>query len=250
MSTEAITTREERTALAAPVEMGAQMMSLYQQALDKGEAGVNALEKLIDLQMKMQRIGAERSFTLALSDFQQQCPPIQKKSSAKIVTKSGGGYGFTYADFEEIVSTVRPHLTRNGFSFTFDTEATASMLKCTCTLHHSDGHKTSASFACPTENSSGASAQQKFGGANTYARRQSLINVLGLSLTDPIADEKDLETITAEQCANIEALIEETGASSSLLLKVFGVEKISDISRARYDVAVNMLAAKRKGAKS
>jgi len=236
--------------MASGGEMPPQVFELFTLALSKGAEGVGALKDLVALQDQMQRRNAELEFSRALAEFQESCPSVNKSSSAKISTRSGANYGFTYAGLEEIIETVRPLLTRLGFSFTFDTEATAQMLKCTCILRHSHGHEMRASFSCPTENASGASAQQKFGGANTYAKRQCLVSVLGLSMTDVDADDPEgtgSKFVTEDQAANIEALLTETGANRAKFLAVCGAKSVAEIPGGAYLMAVNMLQAKRSG---
>lgn len=236
-------------AIAAPTDMPEQVAALYSQALAQGADGVGALEKLMDLQDRIQRRGAELQFSLALAEFQGQCPSIKKSSSAKIVTKSGGGYGFTYADLEEIISTVRPHLSANGLSFTFDSKYDGKLLTCVCTLRHSHGHSMTASFTLPTENGSGASDQQKIGGALTYAKRQCLVSVLGLALTDPEepgAAKKAVALIDAGQVQNILALLDEVRVASDRFCARFKIGAVADLPATMYAEAVRLLEAKRK----
>lgn len=237
------------TALTAPGDMPEQLLGMFQQALALGEAGVGALERLTELHERMSRRRAELEFALALSEFQSACPSIQKSSTAKVTPRSGaGGYEFKYADLEEIITTVRPHLSERGFSFTFDSEASGQMLKCTCILRHSHGHSQSSSFTLPTENASGASAQQKFGGALTYAKRMCLVSVLGLALTDPDPEQRAKDAapkITDEQSANLDALLDETKADRSRFFSRFNIVAVAELPVALYAEAVRLLELKR-----
>lgn len=235
-------------AVARRDDAGIQMQELFQQALDKGPDGVGALEKLIDLQERVHRRRAELEFSLALAAFQSACPPVQKTSTAKIATRTGSNYQFTYADFETIVATVRPHLMANGFSFTFDSSTDGRMLTCVCSLRHEAGHRESSSFTLPTESSSGASEQQKVGGALTYAKRQALIAVLGLSLTDPVPEEHAAaKKISAEQAANLKALLLEVGVTTVVFCERFKIATVEDLPAALHNEAVTLMEKKRKG---
>jgi len=239
------------SAVAARDDAALQMQELFRQALDKGEAGVGALEKLIDLQERVHKRRAELEFSLALAAFQNECPPVQKTSTANIASRSGTGYKFTYADFEQIVSTVRPHLMAHGFSFTFDSSTDGRMLTCVCTLRHEAGHRETSKFQLPTESASGATEQQKVGGALTYAKRQTLIAALGLSLTDPVPEEQRVvEKISAEQAATLQAMLLEVGVTSVVFCERFKIAAIADLPAALYREAVTLMERKRKGAKS
>lgn len=239
-------------ALTATADNAAlQMQELFRQALDKGEAGVGALEKLIDLQERVHRRRAELEFSLALAAFQNECPPVQKASTAKIASRTGAGYSFTYADFETIVATVRPHLVAHGFSFTFDSQTDGKMLTCVCSLRHEAGHRESSSFTLPTESSSGASEQQKVGGALTYAKRQTLIAALGLSLTDPVPEENRVtQKVTAEQAATLQALLLEVGVTTVMFCERFKIATVAELPAVLYNEAVALMEKRRKGAKS
>lgn len=235
---------------ALPTDEGQAVFALMQQAIEKGGDAVDALERLVDLQERVARRRAELEFAGALVAFQQDCPVIPKSSTAKIVTKSGAGYEFKFADYEQIMETLRPHLAKHGFSPTFDADASGAMLKCTCTLHHRNGHSISSSFTLPTENASGATPQQKFGGALTYAKRMTLVAVLGLTLGEPDPEgDADPTPITAHQAANLEALITEVGADRAKFLAFMGVASVAEIRATEHDKAVRALEQKRRAAR-
>lgn len=242
---------DKTAAIATQSDMPEQVFALYQQALAKGPEGVGALEKLIDLQDRIQRRNAELQFSRSLAEFQASCPPVQRSSEAKVATRSGSSYSFTYADLEEIISTVRPHLSAHGFSFSFDSETDGKMLRCVCTLRHEMGHRETASFKVTTESASGASEQQKVGGALTYAKRMCLISVLGLSLTDPDPDAQaaaNVARITDEQALNLVALLEETNVKPSQFCARFKIESVGDLPAPLYKEAVRALESRRKAA--
>lgn len=247
---EALDLRADRNvALAPAADMPEQVMALYRLALEQGEAGVGALEKLIDLQERIQRRSAELEFSRALAEFQTACPAIQKSSTAKIASRTGAGYSFTYADLEEIIGTVRPILSAHGFSFTFDSDTDGKMLKCVCTLRHSHGHSMTSSFKLPTESASGATEQQKVGGALTYAKRQCLVSVLGLALTDPEEagnGAANVARVTEEQAVNLVGLMEDVGVAQDKFLARFRISAVADLPTALYNEAVRLLEAKRK----
>ena len=79
-------------------------------------------------------------------------PADQEGEPANVATKGGGSYSYTYADLPEIQTTVDPYLAKNGFSYSWDSEADAKgLMKVTCTLRHVNGHSTTSSMSLPTE---------------------------------------------------------------------------------------------------
>ena len=211
---------------------------------------VEALEKLVALDERLAARRAAQDFNAALSRFQQECPPIKKSSTAKIATRGGSGYSYTFADLDEIVRTARKHAANNGLSWTWDSEDADGKLKCTCTLRHDGGHSASASFTCPTDSASAMSPQQKVGSALTFAKRQSLVSVLGLTTTDHDFDGGELGlddgvVITADQALTLDTMIQDKGADLAKFLVFFKTDSLESIPVARYDEAVRMLKAKK-----
>ena len=232
--------------LAVPTDESSQVMALFSKALDRGEGGVEALGKLVELHERVQRRRAELEFSQALVAFQSNCPPIPRTSTAEIVTKSGTKFSYTYADLEQIVETVRPYLATFGLAFTFDSKADGKTLRCSCLLRHANGHQIVSNFELPTDSGSAMSEQQKVGAALTFAKRQSLVAVLGLTLTDPDPDgSADPTPITAEQEATLLGLIEETGSDPARFRKHFGLREVRDMRASQYAEAVRMLERKR-----
>lgn len=149
-------------------------------AVERG-VDVGSLERLVALHERMSERQAAVEFNQALAAFQAECPSIEKTSSASI----GGQYSYKYAQLDEIARTTRPLLQRHGLSYSWDSDVQNDRLVCVCTVRHIGGHSQSAKFTTPTQSpSTRMSLQQQQGAALTYARRQSLVQALGLTMTD------------------------------------------------------------------
>ena len=71
--------------------------------------------------------------------------------------------------------------------------------------------------------------------------------MLGLSLTDPDPDnEGDGGTISDEQVATLEALLQEVGADRARFLVYLRVADLHDLKASGYKAAVTALEAKRR----
>lgn len=241
----------DRTALPAVQDQAtgpAAIVGLLELAIEKG-IPVESLEKLQAMYERASDRAAAAEFAQALAAFQQKCPPIAKNKTAKIVPNSGAAYSYTYAELDHIAKTIRPILTELGFSYTWDSQTEGELLTCACTLRHVNGHKVTAKFSAPVQSAAGMSAQQKHASALTYARRQSLIQVLGLTTCEPDLDGANPEKITDEQANDLQALITENGKSVGRFLKWAGVEKLADIRAVDFDSAINAAKAKPAPAK-
>lgn len=217
---------------------------MLQSAIDRG-LPVETLEKLVALHERVADRRSAQEFAGAMAEFQKRCPPIPKQSKAKITTKSGTQYAYTYAELDTIAETVRPILHDLGLSYSWDSSVSDRTLEAVCTLRHANGHSVQARFACSVDSQSAMNDQQKVAAALTYARRQSLIQVLGLTTTDPDTDAASTETVTAAQVADLKALRMEVAANEVKFLAFLGVERYEDIKAAEYGRAVAALEAKR-----
>lgn len=209
---------------------------------------VETIERLVALKERMDDRAAAQEYNVALARFQADCPPIQKKSTASITTNSGSSYKYSFAELDEIARTTRPILTRYGLSYSWDSDVQGDKLVCVCTVRHIAGHAQSAKFALPTTTKSGMSDQQKVAAALTYARRQSLIQALGLTTTDADTDSaaQAVEKITDDQAKELEALVKASGADLARFLTYMRAPSIADIRARDFTTAKTALQAKAK----
>ena len=240
----------ERVTALAPVASGpAQVLALMTQAVEKGMP-VETMESLQRMYHSEQDRQAAREFADAMAQFQATCPAIPKSSTAKVTSKrTGSTFSYTYAELDQIAETVKPHLHGLGLSFSWDSAFTEKMVTATCTLRHRNGHATVSHFSCPTDSESAMSGQQQHAAALTFAKRQSLIAVLGLTTTEPdVENAASAERIGPNQEALLDALIGEVGADKPKLLKWLGVTALAELPTADYQRAINALETKRKKA--
>lgn len=228
-----------------PATSPATITDMIQLAIEKG-IPVEALEKLVALHERVSDRAARTEFATALADFQKSCPPITKDSTAKITTRGGSSYSYQYADLDHIAVSVREPLHLRGFSFSWDSRTEGKMLTATCTLRHVNGHQEQASFQLPVDSASAMSEQQKYVAALSFAKRMSLVQVLGLTTSDPDTDGMDPETISEDHAIEIEELIETAMADKARFLSYMGVAAVRDIRRGDLNKAFTALEEKIK----
>lgn len=235
---------------------GAIFGELVSKAIDKldgegAESVVAVIERLVDLKIKVDKTEAEKEFNRALAEFQNDCPQIKKTSSSKETSRGGTGFNYMYAELDQIQKTVKPLLYPRGFSFTWDTKTTFSgekpVLECTCFLRHRNGHFTTANFSVPVAAEVGSMNEvQRHSAVKTYAKRQTLVDVLGLTTTEKDTDGASTEKITKDQALDIEAKLDDIGANKDRLLLFLKVESFDDILKANYKHALQAVALKEK----
>ena len=112
----------------------------------------------------------------ALADFQQEVPSIKKNAS---------GYGYRFADLDEITKSIKPLLAKHKLGFTQPIDGTR--LK-TIVFHTESGESIEGSAEIPQGVTlKGQNEFQTMGSAITYLRRYGLVSMLGL-VTDEDAD--------------------------------------------------------------
>lgn len=112
----------------------------------------------------------------ALADFQQEVPTIKKNAS---------GYGYKFADLEEITKVINPLLKKHGLGYTQPLDGTN--LK-TILFHVESSDTIESSVEIPQGVQLAKMNEfQVMGSAITYYRRYSLVSILGL-VTDEDAD--------------------------------------------------------------
>lgn len=155
---------------------------------DGAVSAVAALEKLVALHNQQEDRNAAREFADALARFQSECPSVTKNRTADFATKSGVKVRYSYAELHQIARTVRPHLHKHGFSYSWDNTVDGGKLRCVCTLRHSNGHRETAGFEATVGGTELMSEPQKVKAALTFAERTTLIQVLGLTDCDEDTD--------------------------------------------------------------
>lgn len=123
---------------------------------------------------------ARAAWAAAFVAAQQKLPEVAKTKTAKIPTKSGSDYSYTYADLSDVLSMCRPVLNDFGLSVTQSVGGTADAVAVSTRIYHESGHV--EEFG-PTTLPAGHDARGT-GSAVTYARRYGLCAALGIMPDD------------------------------------------------------------------
>jgi hypothetical protein len=140
----------------------------------------------VALAKDMRQVAAREAFFKAKAEFQKRCPPITKSKTARIVSRTGASYTYSYAALDEIIAKVDPLLSELGFSKAWKQRPEKDGVSANCVLSHEQGHEEESGFiTMPIASGDGRmNGSQQVGSALTYARRYSLLAVLGLAPED------------------------------------------------------------------
>jgi hypothetical protein len=237
---------ERRTAIQGmDAGAGVQPMELIRFALESKTPAAE-LAQLVTLAEHVEERNARKAFFEALRKFQQECPPIKKNKTARITDEGRRSYSY------ELRGAGRDRAPResrildaNDLAYNFDTtvDDKGVLLTNICTLRHVLGHAERSSFTLPTSSESAMTAQQRFSAANNFAKRQTLANVLGISITGKEVPDAEIDpaTIDEDQAIQIEDLLRESGAPRQKFFEWLDVDSVVAIRLADYPRAVATL---------
>jgi hypothetical protein len=156
--------------------------ALISKAIEQG-AGIETLERLVQLAKDIRAISAEEAFNKAIAEFQRRCPPIKKNRTGYITDRAT----YKYSDLGEIEPTIAPLCGELGLSHSWESQPTKpGEVTIDCRISHEAGHsRMSGPVTIPYNISAGRmNPAQTVGSALTYAKRYSLTLGLGISPED------------------------------------------------------------------
>ncbi len=152
---------------------------------------VETLEKLLALREKVNAEKAKAKFISSLSAFQNNCPVIEK--TKQVLNKDGRTIRYQYAPLDGIASQILKPLSENRLSYSWDSLHKDNHMVVTCKLTHVLGHSETSTMEIPIVESEGfMTSPQKYASALTYAKRYTLLNVLGIATADEDTDAVDV----------------------------------------------------------
>lgn len=159
---------------------------LISRAIDKGTP-VDVMERILAMRKELKQEKSQEEYNYAMSQFQNECPVIEKKSVVK--NKDGRSIRYKYAKIESIVDQIKPILKKYGFSYTVDTQVEDGWVSAKVKVIHTAGHSETSTFRVPTENSQYMNKSQNFASALTFAKRYAFCNAFGI-----LTGDEDIDT--------------------------------------------------------
>ena len=120
-----------------------------------------------------------KELAAALAAFQAEAPTVSKGKTAKVPTKAGGSYSYTYANLADVVEAAYPLLSKHGLSFScVPRTREGGGYELAGILLHSSGESLEGSLPLS------GNTPQELGSALTYMRRYLLGAMTGLVTDD------------------------------------------------------------------
>lgn len=227
----AATTDLARTAMT-PVQM-------LQSAAATG-ATPEQIQHMMDLHERWEAGNARKAFVAAMAAFKANPPTIVKDRRVGYTNRDGTFTGYTHATLAEVATKIAAGLAAVGISHRWDVRHEAGMIVVSCILTHEGGHSESVTMPPVAPDDSGKkNSIQQVASAITYQQRYSLLAITGLAARDQDDDARGTEqapdTLSEKQVADLECLLQETGADIAAFKRWCKVDSLGQILAKNYE---------------
>jgi len=223
----------------------AQMLSV---AVSQG-ADLEKLEKLMELQERWEKNEARKAYTSAMNAFKADPPELFKNKHVHF-TSQKGTTEYDHPSLDHVSSAIGEALAKHGLSHHWDTEQLeGGVIQVTCVITHELGHNESVTLRAGADQTGNKNNIQAIGSTVTYLQRYTLLSATGLAAKEQDDDGRGaepIETITEQQVADLQCMIDEVGADKALFLKHLKISALENLPAQAYPDAVDALERKRK----
>lgn len=185
----------------APAQSG--MLAMMERLATNPDLPVDKLEKLLDMQIKIMGIEAEKEFAAAMARVQSKLPKVTRD-------KDNDQTGSKYATLQAIAAAIKPIYTAEGFSMSFsEAPSSANHVRVIGVLRHKHGHKTEhyrdvAIDATGIAGKVNKTATHAEASSITYGRRYVTCLAFDVATGDDTDGNKPGEKINEEQALRSE----------------------------------------------
>ncbi|MBE3126654.1 MAG: ERF family protein, partial [Acidobacteria bacterium] len=199
-----------------------------------------AFQTMCDTVLKMDALQARKQYMAAMAKMQAEMPHVM---ATNLFLDDKGRTRAKWAKHEDIMQVIGPHLVRNGFSVSFDTEVDEKRTTDVCKISHVGGHSESTRFAVRnSKGPPGCSDAQADGSNHTYAMRYALCAALNIVI-DKDADARiEGAVVTPEVARELQEAVKASGASEATFLTLANATSFATIRDGRVDMLWQALA--------
>ena len=223
------------------------LLAMIERVATTPEMDLGKLERLIELQERVLAQQARMDYAAAMSAVQGQVGAVCR-AAENTQTHS------RYALLDDVLRALVPIATEHGFSLSFSAgvSPSAGERRTCCTVMHSGGHAEDYTIDLPLDGVGIAGKSNKtpihsVKSAHTYGRSMLTQMIFNVALTGESDDDGNgatVDTITADQAAEIDDLVTRTGADRAAFLRFVGASDMASIRASKYAQAVTMLRRK------
>lgn len=173
--------------IAAPTAATPAM--LLQHAMTLGDANLDRLERLMQMDIAWQANEARKAYVDAMAQFKRNPPTIIKDKLVGYKNKDGSVTGYQHATLGAVTEAIVASLAEHGFSHRWQINQDGGQIKVTCILTHKQGHSEETPMSCGKDDSGKKNAIQQVASAITYLQRYTLLAATGVATMDQSDDD-------------------------------------------------------------
>jgi hypothetical protein len=157
---------------------------LMQLAL-QSNAGIEQLQKLVEMKYKDEEREARKDFFFALSEFQANVGSMRKDKNVDFTSeRTGKNTSYNYTTLGQIEKQIKEPLKNARLAKRFEIQDASTGMTVTCIITHTNGHSERTSMTAPADTSGSKNTIQSRASTVTYLQRYTLIGALGLVTAD------------------------------------------------------------------
>ncbi len=225
------------------VEQTTNFLAVIAKAAADPACDVGKMEKLLDMQERVNKSRAEQEFNAAMVRVQTEAKKIRRN-------KDNTSTSSKYADLESLNDLMVPAYTQEGFALSFGTAdcPISEHYRVTCVVSHAGGFSRHYQADVPLDNLGprGSPVKTKthgFGSSMSYGRRYLTMMIFNLTLTNEDDDGNGGETsvIDEDQIKHLHELLAESKRDLPKFLSYMRVTEMSEIPASQYKFACSAL---------
>lgn len=229
-------------------------MQMVERLATNPDVDVEKMNGILDLQERIINKNAEAEYNQAMALLQINMPIIKKDGTVEYPADKNNPSGpmvkaFDFATYENIMTTIKPHLNEHGFSFKFTTrEREGGGAVVVAKLQHKGGHSETTEFAGALDTSGGKNNIQAMGSTYSYGKRYCVVALLNIIVEGEDNDGNTLleNEIDDAQFEEIQRLIDETDTDTAKFCGHLNIPSLRAMPQKLYSKATHDLKAKAK----
>lgn len=214
------------------------LLSLIAKVVSDPRVDVEKIERLLAMQERVVADQRHAAFTAAMARVAPQLPEIERL---------GTSHHGKYARDVDIDRVLRPIISKEGLSLSFDSVPAEGKVRVICKLSHAEGYSEVKQIDLPIDNSGSKNGAQAIISTVSYGRRALTKMFFNLMEQGEDTDGNDPTLITDEQAKDIRVMLQDTKSDEKNFLQLIaGVDKIENIMARDLKRIINALETKKR----
>jgi hypothetical protein len=144
-------------------------------------AGMDVIEKFMDLRDRWEAGEARKKFTQAMSGFKAEAIEVLKRKLVEFTTRGGDTTRYKHAELSDVVEGIAPALAKHELAYRWDVRQEGQAITVECILTHAAGHSERVVMTAGPDDSGSKNKIQQIASTVTYLQRYTLLAITGVA---------------------------------------------------------------------